>query len=58
MKNIVRAFVIALTLTGAAASAYTPTASVETVKPTLLAGMPTPMCPPNDPNACGMGGNK
>jgi hypothetical protein len=58
MKNIVRAFVIALTLTGAAASAYTTKASAETVKPTLMAGYPIPMCPPNDPNACGLGGTK
>ncbi|MEO6802616.1 MAG: hypothetical protein ABI197_05135 [Granulicella sp.] len=58
MKNIVRAFVIALTLTGAVASAHTVKTNSENVKPTLLAGFPTPMCPPNDPNACGMGGNK
>jgi hypothetical protein len=58
MKNLVRAFVIALTLTGAAASAYTHQPSTATVKPTLLASYPIPMCPPNDPNACGLGGSK
>jgi hypothetical protein len=56
MKNLVPAFVIALALTGAVASSYTANASAESIKPSLRAGGPTPMCPPNDPNACGIGG--
>ncbi len=55
MKLIVRAFVVALALTGAVASAYTSKPSAESIKPSLNAAWPAPMCPPNDPNACGMG---
>lgn len=58
MKNIVRAFVIALTLTGAVASAHTYKSSSDNVKPTLMANLPIPMCPPDDPNACGLGGTR
>jgi hypothetical protein len=55
MKIIVRAFVVALALTGAAASTQISSASA-TSKVTIAknSAMPTPMCPPNDPNACGM----
>jgi hypothetical protein len=48
MKNIVRAFVVVLVLTGAAASSQTKIAVAKT------SVMPIPMCAPNDPNACGM----
>ncbi len=54
MKTIVRAFVIALTLTGAVASVHTSTATAEIARPKASA-MPIPMCPPDDPNGCGMG---
>lgn len=54
MNIIVRAFVIALTLTGAVAS-FQPmnvaTAKISHPKPSQF---PTPMCPPSDPNACGI----
>jgi nicotinamide riboside transporter PnuC len=56
MKNIVRAFVVALVVTGAVASIHaTTTPSVKTiaapVQPDLL---PLPACDPNDPGNCGM----
>ena len=55
MKHIVRAFVVALVLTGAVASTQTSSAStkdkVSVAKVTML---PVPTCPPDDPNACGM----
>ena len=55
MKIIVRAFVVALVLTGAAASTQITSASAQT-KVTIAksSAMPTPMCAPDDPNACGM----
>jgi hypothetical protein len=55
MKIIVRAFVVALVLTGAAASTQITSASTSS-KVTIAknSAMPTPMCAPDDPNACGM----
>ncbi len=55
MKNtLTRAFVVALALTGAVSSTQRANASTEaTLIPKLSAG-PIPMCPPNDPHACGM----
>jgi hypothetical protein len=55
MKIIVRAFVVALVLTGAAASTQIASASASS-KVTIAknSAMPTPMCAPDDPNACGM----
>ena len=53
MKNIVRAFVLVLTVTGSAA--YT---QINLSQAKVLTGktssMPQPMCMPNDPSACGM----
>ena len=56
MTNITRAFVLVLVLTGAAASTQTVSASSKatTITP-RNSMMPTPMCPPDDPNACGIG---
>ena len=55
MKTIVRAFVVVLALTGAAASTRIASASAQTkVIPAKTSAMPIPMCPPNDPNACGI----
>ena len=55
MKNtMIRAFVIALALTGAVSTAHS-----KTTAPGFSgagAGYPVPMCPPNDPNACGIPG--
>jgi hypothetical protein len=55
MKNIVRAFVAVLVLTGAVATTQTSAAptnnKVTVVKVSML---PIPSCAPDDPNACGM----
>jgi hypothetical protein len=53
MKNIVRAFVVALVLTGAAASTQITSAQTK-VAVAKTSAMPIPMCAPDDPNACGM----
>ncbi len=55
MKHLVRAFVVALVLTGAVASTQT-SASTTKNKVTVakVSMLPIPTCPPNDPNACGM----
>jgi len=45
MKNIVRAFVIALVLTGAAASTHTSSAST-TPQLSAVSGWPVPTCEP------------
>ncbi len=56
MKLIVRTFVVVLALTGAAATALTPAASSQhKVITGRTSFMPIAVCPPNDPNACGMG---
>jgi hypothetical protein len=55
MKTIVRAFVVVLALTGAAASTQVSTTSTHT-KVTIAknSALPVPTCPPSDPNGCGM----
>ena len=56
MKHIVRAFVVALVLTGAVASTQTSSASTKTkVTVARTSMLPVPTCPRDDPNACGMG---
>jgi hypothetical protein len=58
MKIIIRAFVVALALTGAVASTHISTASAQTkVAAAKTSAFPVPMCDPNDPNACGIDGN-
>jgi len=52
MKTIIRTFVIALTITGAVASVNT--SRVMTSAQPKLSAFPIPVCPPNDPNACGI----
>ncbi len=53
MKNIVRAFVIVLALTGSAA--YTQINAGDSKTVTIkTSSVPQPMCMPNDPSACGM----
>jgi len=55
MKNIVRAFVAVLVLTGAVATTQTsaaPTNNKVTVAKVSM--LPIPSCAPDDPNACGM----
>ena len=56
MKHIVRAFVVALVLTGVAATTPTSSASTQNkvVASRVVASIPVPTCPPDDPNACGM----
>ena len=55
MKIIVRAAVVALVLTGAVASTQVST-DTSSAKITVArnSALPTPMCPPDDPNACGI----
>ncbi len=55
MKNIiVRATVVALVLTGAAASTQVSAATTSKATFARNSVVPTPMCAPDDPNACGM----
>jgi hypothetical protein len=57
MKYIVRAFVVVLALTGAAASTQIHSASAQTrVAVAKTSAIPVPMCAPDDPNACGIDG--
>jgi hypothetical protein len=55
MKLVIRAFVVVLALTGAAATTQTSSASTQNKVVTARTSMlPVPMCPPDDPNGCGM----
>jgi hypothetical protein len=55
MKHVVRAFVLALVLTGIAASTQTTSASAQNkVVAARVSMIPVPTCAPDDPNACGM----
>ena len=58
MKLIVRATVVALVLTGAIASTQISSASTSKVTVAKNSALPTPMCAPDDPNACGMGAGR
>jgi hypothetical protein len=52
MKNItIRAFVVALAIVGFASTAHSKTTGHATVTSALAP--PAPLCPWNDPNACG-----
>ncbi len=53
MKLVIRAVVVVLVLTGAAASTQITSASAK-VTIAKNSAMPTPMCAPDDPNACGL----
>ncbi len=58
MKIFIRAFVVVLALTGAAASTQISSASAHTkVATAKTSAFPIPMCDPNDPNACGIDGS-
>ena len=58
MKYMIRAFVVVLALTGAIASTQIASASSQTkVTTSKTSAIPIPMCPWNDPNACGMSVN-
>jgi hypothetical protein len=54
MKLIIRVAVVALVLTGAVASTQVSASAHSKVTVARNSAMPTPMCAPDDPNACGM----
>jgi hypothetical protein len=55
MKHLVRAFVVVLALTGAAASTQTSAASTQNkVTAARTSMLPIPSCDPSDANACGI----
>jgi hypothetical protein len=55
MKNIVRAFIVVLAITGAVASTQTSSASTQPkIAVAKTSALPIPMCAPDDPNACGI----
>jgi len=55
MKLIVRALVLVLAITGAAATTLTAAASTQNkVVATRVSLLPVPVCAPDDPNACGI----
>jgi len=56
MKLFARIFALSLVATGAIASTHIANASQPTVSAKVSA-IPVPMCPPDDPAACGIGGN-
>jgi hypothetical protein len=53
MKNIVRAFVLSLVVTGAYASAHLNTSAQPSIHAKVSA-MPIPSCDPSDANGCGI----
>jgi cytochrome b subunit of formate dehydrogenase len=56
MKIIVRAFIVVLAITGAAASTQISSASTSKVTIAKVNALPIPMCAPDDPNACHIDG--
>jgi hypothetical protein len=55
MKLAIRTLVVVLALTGAAATTQTTSASTQNkVTSARTSMLPVPVCPPDDPNACGM----
>jgi len=59
MKLAVRTLVVALALTGAAATTQASSVSTQTrVTANRVSVVPVPTCAPDDPNACGMGLNR
>ncbi len=56
MKNIVRAFVVALALTGAFASTQISSAATPSkITMERVSVLPVPTCDPHVPSACGLG---
>lgn len=55
MKLIVRSLVIALAVTGAIATSVVSATPAKATITAKTSAMPTPTCPPNDPNGCGLG---
>jgi hypothetical protein len=59
MKQLVRAFVAVLVITGAVASTQISYASSQNkVAAARVSCLPIPSCPPNDPDACGLGSTR
>jgi len=56
MKLIARIFALSLVVTGAVASTHIASASQPSASARVSA-LPVPVCPPDDPNGCGVGGN-
>jgi hypothetical protein len=55
MKLVIRTLVVVLALTGAAATTQISSASTQNkVTAARTSMLPVPVCPPDDPNACGM----
>ncbi len=54
MKNVVRAFVIALTLVGSVAYAQINAFATPSISVAKVNSLPMPCCPPDDPHACGI----
>jgi hypothetical protein len=55
MKLAIRSLVVVVALTGAVATTQTSSASTQNKVTTARTSMlPVPMCPPDDPNVCGM----
>lgn len=55
MKSALRLIALGIIVTGALASSFSSHASA--ARPTVVArqsAAPVPMCPPDDPNACGL----
>ena len=57
MKIFIRAFALALVATGAVASLHASNSASTVTLAGKISSPPIPMCPPNDPNACGFGSN-
>jgi hypothetical protein len=55
MKNIVRASVIALVLTGISASAHMAAAATAPTIAPKVSALPIPVCPPDGTTDCGIG---
>ena len=57
MKNIIRASVVALVLTGISASAHMASASTQPAVSAKVSALPIPVCPPDGTTDCNIGGN-
>ena len=57
MKNVIRAFALALVATGAVASLHAANSGSPATMAGKVSSPPMPMCPPSDPNGCGIGGS-
>lgn len=58
MNIVIRAFVVALALTGAVATASSNSSSSTKPVVTRTSAYPIPSCPPSDPTSCGLNSGK